>query len=202
VESGTARDPRPLDLPSGGKGVQEEEENIETIHFYGGEYEGDAFFWCLDRSCSMEWGGRIDVLKSETAQAISQLSDSSEFSVVAFGNTTSVWSQIPRKAKAANRFAASAWVSSLYPEGATCLGPAVATTLSIAGISSQEDKQVIVLSDGIPTCSTPAETLSQVASANWESLPIHTVYISGDSDGVAFMQQLAGQNGGTFRHAN
>ncbi|HIK82387.1 MAG TPA: hypothetical protein EYF93_05755, partial [Planctomycetes bacterium] len=39
---------RPLDLPSGGAGDGDDEEDApETINFWGGEYEGDAFFWCL-----------------------------------------------------------------------------------------------------------------------------------------------------------
>ena len=57
---------KPLDLPSGGSGDNDEEEDApETINFWGGEYEGDAFFWCLDKSCSMSWNGEIQDLKQE-----------------------------------------------------------------------------------------------------------------------------------------
>ena len=39
---------KPLDLPAGGVADEEEDEDApETISFYGGEYEGDAFFWCF-----------------------------------------------------------------------------------------------------------------------------------------------------------
>ncbi len=39
---------RPLDLPSGGIGDGEDDEDApETINFYGSEYEGEAFFWCF-----------------------------------------------------------------------------------------------------------------------------------------------------------
>ena len=43
---------RPLDLPAGGGvGDEAEEEDMpELIQFWGEEYEGDAFFWCLDKS--------------------------------------------------------------------------------------------------------------------------------------------------------
>ena len=44
---------QPLDLPSGGGRADDEEDTAEAIHFYGAEYEGDAFFWCLDKSGSM-----------------------------------------------------------------------------------------------------------------------------------------------------
>ncbi len=37
---------RPLDLPAGGPGPRDADEDApEVIHFFGGEYEGDAFFW-------------------------------------------------------------------------------------------------------------------------------------------------------------
>lgn len=43
---GTAK--RPLDLPSGGPGGPNEEEDApETINFFGTEFEGDGFFWCF-----------------------------------------------------------------------------------------------------------------------------------------------------------
>jgi hypothetical protein len=68
---------RPLDLPSGGKGDDEDEEDApETISFYGGEYEGDGFFWCLDKSGSMDWGNLIGQLKSEMSESLNQLSAS------------------------------------------------------------------------------------------------------------------------------
>ena len=189
----------PLDLPSGGRGAEVEEEAVEVIHFYGSEYEGDAFFWCLDRSCSMDWGGRIGILKAETTAAIQSLTGASEFSVVAFSDWTNSWSSIPREATPANRVAASAWVGSLTAEGATCIAPAVATALEIARASDKQEKQVIVLSDGVPTCSSASETLSQVAGANWEGIPIHTIYISSDSEGIGLMQGIANNSGGTFR---
>lgn len=38
----------PLDLPSGGPGDRQDDEDApETITFYGSEYEGQAFFWCF-----------------------------------------------------------------------------------------------------------------------------------------------------------
>ena len=44
----TAGAKRALDLPAGGPGTGEDDEDApETIHFYGSEYEGEAFFWCF-----------------------------------------------------------------------------------------------------------------------------------------------------------
>ncbi|MGE4601345.1 MAG: hypothetical protein AAEJ65_00390, partial [Planctomycetota bacterium] len=84
---------RPLDMPSGGGGGDDDDEDApETIIFYGQDYEGDAFFWCLDKSGSMDWGGAMEDLKQEMAGAILSLSPAAEFSLVAFSSNTVVWS--------------------------------------------------------------------------------------------------------------
>ena len=109
---------RPLDLPSGGAGDGDDEEDApETINFWGGEYEGDAFFWCLDKSGSMDWDGAIDDLKQEVNSAILSLSPAAEFSLVAFSSNTLVWSPSPQAARLAEKTAALSWVNSLYAEG-------------------------------------------------------------------------------------
>jgi hypothetical protein len=194
---------RPLDLPSGGKGDDEDEEDApETISFYGGEYEGDGFFWCLDRSCSMDWGNLIGQLKAEMTESISQLSDESEFSIVAFSSGYTFWSPIPREANAGNRSSAIAFVQSLSADGGTCLAPAGVYTITISNMCNQEHKQILVLSDGEPNCPGPPETLAAMTSANWQHTPINTIYIASDAGGTAFMQQLAAMNGGTFSTPN
>lgn len=76
---------RPLDMPSGGRGGDEDEEDApEVIDFWGGQYEGDAFFWCLDKSCSMGWNGEIQQLKQEFSQTLNSLSSQAEFGVWRF----------------------------------------------------------------------------------------------------------------------
>jgi hypothetical protein len=194
---------RPLDLPSGGKGDDEDEEDApETITFYGGEYEGDGFFWCLDKSGSMDWGNLIGQLKSEMSESLSQLSSDSQFSMVAFSDGYIVWSQNPKDGNPGNIASATAWVQALSAYGATCLAPAGQQIISISNQCNKEHKQILVLSDGEPNCPGPAETLSIMTSANYEHTPINTIYIASDSGGIAFMQSLAAQNYGTFSTPN
>jgi len=194
---------RPLDLPSGGKGDDEDEEDApETITFYGGEYEGDGFFWCLDRSCSMSTANLIGQLKSEMTESIGQLSEESEFSIVAFSSGYTYWSPFPKEANAGNKASATAFVLSLSPDGMTCLAPAGVYTISISNMSDKQHKQILVLSDGEPNCPGPAETLTAMTGANWQHTPINTVYIASDAGGVGFMQQLAAMNGGTASTPN
>jgi len=193
---------RPLDLPSGGGGFADGEEDApETIIFYGMDYEGDAFFWCLDKSGSMDWGGAMEDLKQEVTAAVLSLSPSAEFSIVAFSSNTVIWSPTPRPAKLPEKTAALAWVNSLGADGWTCLAPAAVTTLNICNQSSHGARQVIILSDGAPFCNevdTSNQALSEITGANWQQVPIHTVFIGSDMQGIDFMQSLAAMNQGSF----
>ena len=193
---------RPLDLPSGGRGSDRDEEDApETISFYGGEYEGDGFFWCLDKSCSMGWADEIGQLKAEVTSALSALSSEADFSLVAFSSGHIVWSAVPKPANTTNRALATAWVQALQAEGWTCLGPAGVETVNIANLSDKPHRQILVLSDGEPYCdgeNTAAASLNSITNSNWEHVPINTIYIASDMGGASFMQQLAAMNGGTF----
>jgi len=193
---------RPLDLPSPGAGSDEDEEDApESITFYGSEYEGDGFFWCLDKSCSMGWGGEIGTLKTETVQSINQLSARAEFGAVAFSSNTIVWAPQPRRASSGNKSAAVAWVNGLSAEGGTCIGPAGVQTVQIANSSTKRRRQLLFLGDGQPFCGggdSAAAALADITSANFEQIPLHTLYISASSEGIPFFQSLAQQNGGTF----
>ena len=193
---------RPLDLPSGGAGDGDDEEDApETINFWGGEYEGDAFFWCLDKSCSMGWNGEIQQLKEEFTSTISSLSSQAEFGVVAFSDGHISWRASPVKANPANKGSATAWVLALNAAGWTCIGPAGVETLNIANQCSKQMKQVLILSDGEPYCNgsnTATQSLADITAANWQRIPVNTIYIATDNGGITFMQQLASQNNGTF----
>ncbi len=193
---------RPLDMPSGGGGnADDDEDSPETIIFYGMNYEGDAFFWCLDKSGSMDWGGAMEDLKQEVTGAVMSLSPAAEFSVVAFSTNTVVWSPIPKPARLAEKVAALAWVNALTPNGWTCIAPAAVETLGICNLSSKQHRQIILLSDGAPFCNdvdTSTQALSEISMANWQQVPIHTVFIGSDTAGIDFMQTLAALNQGTF----
>jgi len=150
----------------------------------------------------MDWGNLIGQLKSEMTESISQLSEDSEFSIVAFSSGYTYWSPFPKEANAGNKASATAYVQSLSPDGNTCLAPAGVYTISISNMSDKATKQILVLSDGEPNCPGPAETLSAMTSANWQHTPIHAIYIASDAGGIAFMQQLAAMNSGTFSTPN
>lgn len=195
---------RPLDLPAGkfGRDGEDEEDEPETIVFYGQEYEADAFFWCLDRSCSMSANGRIDVLKQEVTNAIQSLTGRAEFGLVAFSDNFTVFSQVPVKAQAAQKASGIAWVQSLSPTGLTCMADAGVKTVQICNLSKKRNKAVIVLSDGSPNCPACGPTIAAITGANWQRVPVNTLFVGGSGDGATCMQQLASANGGSFSQIN
>lgn len=143
----------------------------------------------------------MEDLKQEVTASVNSLSPEAEFSLVSFSSNTVTWSPQPKRATSANKAAAIAWVNTLVPDGWTCLSPAAITTLQICNQSSKPSRQMIILSDGVPTCDsvdTSNTALSEITSANWQQVPIHTIYINDDSEGISFMQLLAAQNFGTF----
>ncbi|HIA27399.1 MAG TPA: hypothetical protein EYN79_04655 [Planctomycetes bacterium] len=201
IENDNTSSQFPLDLPSGGGASDDEEEDApETIIFYGQNYEGDAFFWTLDKSGSMGWNGEIEVLKQEVTQAVMSLSSAAEFSLVAFSSGHILWSAQPRRATSQNKASASAWVGQLHADGWTCLAPAVIETLNICNQSHKQQRQIIVLSDGAPVCNgidTSSSALNEITTSNWQQVPIHTIFIGNEAGGLGFMQELALLNGGT-----
>lgn len=198
---------RPLDLPSGGQGADEDEEDEpESITFYGSEFEGDGFFWCLDHSGSMGSGGGVGssgiaTLRDEMTSSIQQLSRYAEFSMVKFSTGNVAWSENPRKGTPANKASAIVWVQAIQAVGWTCLAPAGVKTLEIANRCSKRRVSVLILGDGMPNCNgvdTSAQCLSDITAANYKRLPVHTLFISVSTSGTAFFQSLAAMNGGTF----
>ena len=194
--------PTPLDLPSGGAAESDEEDVAESIVFYGSVYEGDAFFWCLDRSGSMGWGGAWPILRDQVRSAIEELSDEAEFGVVAYGSDTQLWSQVPRAATREARVSAQAWLETLEPEGGTCLLPAAETLLELARASEHDDPIGFIVSDGLPFCQgvdTSDACLQLIPAANVPPVVVHTVYLSADAPGTEFLRELATRLGGSFR---
>ncbi len=191
----TTNDRPPLDVPAGfADGEEAEEDETESILFYGSSFEGDAFFWCLDRSGSMH-GAPIQVLKSEVTSAIQSLSRNSDFGLVAFSSSTTEWQPRPHRATPSKKVAAMAWVESLIAAGGTYIGPAGMRSLNLCWQSTKASKVIIVVGDGRPVDN--AEALQVITASNYERTPINTILIA-DTAGLPFMQSLALQNHGQF----
>ncbi|MEM7164450.1 MAG: hypothetical protein AAF581_03245 [Planctomycetota bacterium] len=192
---------QPLDLPAGKNVKDDEDENDpESIIFYGQEYEADAFFWCVDRSCSMAWGNGppIVVLKAELQNAVSSLSKQAEFGMVNFSSGFQKYQPMPVKATPAQKANAVGWINALTADGATCLGDAGVACVEIANACRKRNKRMICMADGGANCPGCGSEVPQITNANWQRIPIDTVFVGSDGNGIACMQQLAAANGGSF----
>ena len=168
----------------------------EVILFYGAEYEGDGFFWGLDKSGSMQHEGRMTVLKGEVGRAVDSLSSNSHFGLVAFSQNQVLWRTTPHRATAENKVSAKAWLQTLVPSGGTMMGPGGVAVLNLCNQSDHRRKTMIIVGDGVP--SDGQRAVNSITAANYQRVPIHTILI-GDDDGVTVMQRLAQQNNGTYR---
>jgi len=190
---------RPLDLPSGGRGVAEdEEETPESIQFFGSIYEGDGFFFLLDKSGSM-YGTKMAVLQSEVMSSLAELSEPSEFGIVAFSGDVQAYSTAPTPASSIAVSTAQSWVEGLVPYGPTHMLGGAAQILTISQLSTRASRSVISVGDGLPNGPGPEQTLAGILLLNTEDLPFHTILIGAGDGAAQFMSDLANLTGGTFR---
>lgn len=204
-EADTERTRRPLDLPSGGNGSDSDDDDDplpDLIQFFGHDYEGDAFVWVLDISGSMSVGGRIAQLRDEFAAAVVNLSTSSDFGAVAFNQNILPLDPLCSASVAERKRNAIIWVTGLQPSGASCVAPAVIHGLELVRKSRKPNRRVIVVGDGLPECGGVSNSelhLEHIESANWDRIPIDTVFVGIQLEaGIDFFQQLANSNDGTM----
>ncbi len=199
-EAGAPKERSPLDLPHGSKGSGEEAAPGDVVSFYGGDFEGDAFFWCLDHSGSMGWAGEIEILKQEMQRSISQLSSRSEFGLIAIADEVTLWREKPETATDSAKESAIAFVTELEAHGGACLTDGLSLALGLAAKSSAKNKAIVLVGDGGPACGdeTAESALKAIAEANVDRVPIHAVYLSASEGGVDFYRRLAKESGGTL----
>ena len=83
---------KPLDLPAGGAGDDDEEEDSpESINFYGGEFEGDTFVFVVPAYGFCGETDIFDNIRQEVSGTLNQLSAAVDFSVVAYNSQTYIW---------------------------------------------------------------------------------------------------------------
>lgn len=193
---------RPLDLPSGGGAEHDEDSDDplpDNVLFFGQSFDGDAFFWVLDVSGSMAWNGRIDTLKSEFIGVVNSLSSHSDFGAIAFSSNMIPFDMRCGKASPARKVAAASWILQIEPHGGTCLAPAVIEGLRTLRKSEHDDRRLILVGDGAPACGGMADAEIahwNILAANWDRIPIDTVFTGGDEAGLDFFQGLSNANQG------
>ena len=191
----------PLDLPNSIP-TSHEEDAAEVIDFYGGVYEGDGFFFLLDKSGSMR-RGRLATLKEELRSAVNSLSHRSEIGAVAFSHDLSYFELVSGRATADRKGRCKEWAEGLTAFGSTKMLSGARAILKIAHRSRQRQRLVILVSDGLPSHPSAGRTLDGILAANREDIPWNTIYIVntdvGTGTATEFMQALATKTGGTYR---
>ncbi|MCI0650579.1 MAG: hypothetical protein L0Z55_01705 [Planctomycetes bacterium] len=197
---------QPLDLPAGGQGTSEDDEDApETIVFYGQEIEGDAFFWCLPAYSFCGDTTVFEAIKAEVTDSVNSLSVRSKMDLVAYNSETYVWRPRAQNASQSNKASAISWMDTLTTTESQCLLPAGLTTIDISNACNREGKNMIFLGGNSPHCgaSTGAayeeQCLEELTAANSERTPLHTVFVAAVyTSGQSFWESLAAMNGGTY----
>jgi len=179
-----------------------------SIVVRGEDIDGTAFFFCLDRSGSMNqtWKGRVKIqhAKEWIIEAIQALDAQMELSLVVHDAGMMIFSEEPVLATDRAKERAIAWVMGIPTGQSTCLAPAGVKTVSIANRSSSAWPRIFIISDGVPLCNgqyTQEQSLRDITAANVRKFPIDTVFVpddGGDQD-PEFMRELARRNGGEPR---
>jgi hypothetical protein len=198
-----------LDLPFDAFGQEEEEEEApEVIFFYGQQYEGDGFFFTLDRSSSTAQGELV-IEKREAVQTISQFSDQVEFAIVFYDRSIMKWPGTgrPAEANAGQKASAIAWLSTIQTGGGTCVREGLLESINFANRSTRRRNIVIYLGDSGTTCpghdanAYGQQTLSAVAAANHRRWPVNVICVGADVSpaGEQWCQALAASNNGSYK---
>ena len=197
-----------LDLPYDAVGEDEEEEDApETIEFYGQNFEGDGYFYTIDRSTSMRDSGELQVAKREVIRNISEFSSHVEFAVVFFDENVEKYPETgqPMKADAGKKQAAIGWVQTVPGGKGSCSQQGIVAALEFANKSSARRKTVIYVGDGGGTCKGADEgtyldqTIGIVTARNYQRASINCIgVVDVKGPNRRFMQNLARSNNGTY----
>ena len=206
-----------LDLPDGFGVTQEDEIEPEIIEFYADEFEGDAFFFLLDRSSSM--GGttasgevKYAVMKRETIRALQGLTSRSVCSVLFYNVDMEplTFGDPPIKMEPAAKAQLISRVSGTPISNGSCMVRGAEKLLGIAVKTQNEHRTMILVADGRTHCSNgennPDNVFKRIMAKNVTRMPINTVYTGPQSGedwtiGKPLLERLSRATNGKFKIA-
>ncbi len=143
-----------------------------------------------DSALSMD--KKVELVKDHLIASLRGLPSGAEFNVILFSGGVQHLSPVMISANAASTSLVSAFVSQLREGGSTSLMSAIR-----AGLDS-DGKELIVLTDGLPTDSSPEQILTEVRDRNSDkSRRVSTVGV-GNDQAKEFLTRLATENGGRY----
>lgn len=139
---------------------------------------------------------KVELVKDHLIASLRGLPSGAQFNIILFSNEVQTLSPTLITANAASTSLVGAFVSRLKEGGATSLKGAI-----LAGLDS-DAKDLLVLTDGLPTDSSPDEILTTVQQRNaQQSHRVSTVGV-GDDQAKDFLTRLATENGGKYTAYN
>jgi hypothetical protein len=211
-----------LDLPDGFSLTEEEEDAPELIEFYSNEYEGDAWFFCLDKSDSMSAntaGGspKYMVRNRETIKALSALTKRSTATCLFYDwkkQNSDIFGDPPVRMDEAGKARMIAQVSRMtvanHSGADSCINAGMLRILQVVNKSTNSHRVIMLVADGRAQCSgdteDPNRIFQSITSNNIHRAPINTIYTGaqsgGDWDiGKPLLERLARATGGKFKIA-
>jgi uncharacterized protein YegL len=135
---------------------------------------------------------KVEKVKLHLIASLNGLPQGSMFNVVLFSSGVQKLAPTMVPVNPGTVGLVSAFVARLEAGGSTSLGAAIGAGLNAGG------QQVIILTDGLPTDTSPGNILMMVAQANAQrQFIVSTVGVGHDQD-LSFLKQLAHSNGGAF----
>jgi len=135
---------------------------------------------------------KVELVKDHLNASLRGLASGAKFNIVLFSDGIRTLSPTMIPANGATTTLVGGFVAKLSEGGSTNLKAAIE-----AGLATDAE-DVIVLTDGLPTDSTPEQILSMVAGKNAEhARRVFTVGV-GDDQAESFLSRLAEDNGGQY----
>jgi hypothetical protein len=176
-----------------------------TFSFYTLELSGDAVFFVVDTSGSMQPRGELWAAKNEIRKVVEVMPDGLRFAIIFFDASLTRFPAGPEPAIASGetRASALAFLSQVNGGEGTCGAAALRSSLESASLAGARRNLVLYVSDGGGTCMGVLESgylekmLEEVTRANSGLARIYTIEVlNATSLGRAFMKDLAERNGG------
>ena len=135
---------------------------------------------------------KVELVKDHLIASLRGLPSGAEFNVVMFSDGVQKLSPVMVTANAATTNTAGAFVTRLKAGGSTSLKSAIE-----AGFDTQSH-DLLVLTDGLPTDSSPEDILSMVRQRNADKKRRVSTVGVGSDQAKDFLTALATENGGTY----
>lgn len=168
---------KPLDLPSGGGGLDEGEESTEILPIFGKEIFANSLYLCVERSERLA-GEPAQIIAMEFNDLLARMSSRARFGAVAFNNQVERFEEIPMRAIPAIKSSAVSWQNTRVTANGASLMAALENTLLLARKDIERHKAVVlIVDDRYSTGETSLLPFLQNRRSYLDDIPIHLFFV-------------------------